>query len=66
MMGSAHYYLRDLQLQVYGVNVASATDAADRSGKLRFANLRSLLWWRFREALDPQANPGITLRTTRG
>jgi hypothetical protein len=53
--------LRDAGVQVVGVNVAEQAVALDRSGRLRFANLRSELWWRMREALDPQANNGIAL-----
>jgi hypothetical protein len=53
--------LRDAGVQVVGVNVAEAAVAMDASGRLRFANLRSELWWRMREALDPKANNGIAL-----
>lgn len=53
--------LRDAGVQVIGVNVAEQAVALDRSGRLRFANLRSELWWRMRESLDPAANNGIAL-----
>ena len=53
--------LRDAGVQVVGVNVAEAAVSMDSSGRLRFANLRSELWWRMREALDPKANNGIAL-----
>jgi hypothetical protein len=33
----------------------------DRSAKLSFANKRAEWWWKFREALDPNYNPQITL-----
>lgn len=33
----------------------------DQSGKLRFANHRSEVWWRFREALDPDQPGGAQL-----
>ena len=32
-----------------------------RSGRLSFFNLRSQLWWQFRELLDPNADNGIAL-----
>jgi len=46
---------------VYGVNVAERATAKDKSGKLSFFNLRSQLWWKMRELLDPEAANGICL-----
>ncbi|WP_323030251.1 terminase [Castellaniella sp.] len=61
-VGSSPYdFLRDAGQQVIGVNVAEAATGTDRSGRLRFSNLRSQLWWRMREALDPANNTGICL-----
>ena len=61
-VGSAPYdFLRDAGQQVVGVNVAEAATGTDKSGRLRFKNLRSQLWWRMREALDPANNTGIAL-----
>jgi len=42
---------------------ASATCSAARTRDLtlEFANLRAELWWRFREALDPQAGDDVSL-----
>lgn len=61
-VGSAPYdFLREARQQVEGVNVAEAARSTDKSGRLRFRNLRSELWWRMREALDPANNTGITL-----
>lgn len=61
-VGAAPYdFLRDAGQQVVGVNVSEAATAPDRSGRLRFKNLRSELVWRMREALDPAANTGIAL-----
>lgn len=45
--------LRELEYNVTGVNVAEGTDETDQSGELGFANLRSAIWWRLRERLDP-------------
>jgi hypothetical protein len=47
--------------QVRGINVGDPSGGVTRSGAVRFYNLRSELWWRMREALDPNANTGIKL-----
>lgn len=61
-VGAAPYdFLRDMQVQVVGVNVAESAYGMDKSGRLKFRNLRSELWWRMREALDPANNTGIAL-----
>lgn len=61
-VGSAPYdFLKEANQQVVGVNVAEASVGTDKSGRLRFKNLRSELWWRMREALDPANNTGIAL-----
>lgn len=53
--------LRRAQAQVVGVNVAEAASAPDRTGRLRFFNLRSQLWWKMRELLDPTQGTGAAL-----
>jgi hypothetical protein len=61
-VGSSPYdFLNTSRIQVYGVNVSEAARGLDKSGRLRFFNLRTELWWRMREALDPNANNGIAL-----
>jgi hypothetical protein len=61
-VGSSPYdFLNDAGQQVVGVNVAESATGTDKSGRLRFKNLRSELWWRMREALDPTNNTGIAL-----
>ncbi len=61
-VGSAPYdFLKDAGQQTIGVNVAEASHGRDLSGILEFFNLRSELWWKFREALDPSQNTGIAL-----
>ena len=61
-VGASPYdFLRDAGQQVIGVNVSEAATCADKSGRLRFKNLRSQLWWQMREALDPTNNTGIAL-----
>lgn len=60
-VGASPYdFLKDLT-QTIPVNVSESATGFDKSGRLRFFNLRSQLWWKMREALDPQANNGIAL-----
>ena len=61
-VGASPYdILKGQNQQVLGVNVSEKSLATDKSGRLRFANQRSELWWRMREALDPDANNGIAI-----
>lgn len=61
-IGASPYdFLKNANQHVIGVNVAEAATGLDKSGRLQFANQRSELWWRMREALDPTANNGIAL-----
>ena len=61
-VGSSPYdFLNESNQQVLGVNVAESALGLDKSGRLRFKNQRSELWWRMREALDPSNNTGISL-----
>lgn len=61
-VGSSPYdFLNSSGQQVVGVNVSEAAQGMDKSGRLRFFNQRTELWWRMREALDPANNTGICL-----
>ena len=61
-VGASPYdFLRQARQQVVGVNVSERALGTDRSGRLRFVNQRSELWWKMREALDPENNTGIAL-----
>lgn len=61
-VGSAPYdFLKDAGMHALGINVAESSHATDKSGALTFKNIRSELWWKFREALDPANNTGISL-----
>lgn len=44
-----------------GVNVSESATSPDRTGRLKFFNLRSQLWWQLRELLDPTYDTGIAL-----
>lgn len=61
-VGASPYdFLRNANQQVTGVNVAEKSGATDKSGRLRFKNQRSEVWWKMREDLDPANNRGIAL-----
>ena len=46
---------------VVAVDVRTTSLAKDKSGLLTFMNLRSELWWKFRELLDPDNNHAVAL-----
>jgi hypothetical protein len=61
-VGASPYdFLRYARFQVVGVNVGEKCNETDKSGRLGFVNLKSFLWWRMREMLDPANNTGICL-----
>lgn len=61
-VGASPYdQLRSQRQQVLGINVAEKSNGTDKSGRLGFINQRSELWWRLREALDPDNATGIML-----
>ncbi len=43
------------------VNVSESTDEYDRSRKYRLTNVRTAMWWRMREALDPNTGDNLAL-----
>lgn len=61
--GSVVDHLRSNDIQVEPINgSAKAPESArDRSGHLKFRNMRAWLYWSFREALDPRQGLGIML-----
>jgi hypothetical protein len=54
-------HLKGNNANVRAVNSAEASHGRDKSGKLDFANKRSELWWRCREALEPDGDDPIYL-----
>ena len=61
-VGSSPYdVLNSNRIQVIGVNAGEKSYETDKSGRLRFFNLRSELWWKFREELDPANDTGAAL-----
>ena len=55
-----HAHLMHAGVQSVGVTVSRTVESLSNAG-LRFKNLRTEIWWRMREALDPEANNGIAL-----
>lgn len=48
-------------LSAVGVNFAEGTTATNKSGKLKFRNVRAEAYWRLREALDPNDGDDLAL-----
>jgi len=48
-------------VDIVGLNVATASSKRSKDGKFTFANRRSELWWKFREALEPNLGEPIAL-----
>jgi hypothetical protein len=59
--GSTYDHLTGQDITVDGVVPSSASLGQTRDGKLGFINRRAELWWKFREALDPQMGAYIAL-----
>ncbi len=61
-VGASPYdFLIDAGLNAVAVNVSEKTNGTDKTGALKFRNLRSELWWRMRELLDPKNNLAVQL-----
>jgi hypothetical protein len=58
---SAYDSLSPLYETVNGVNVATKSRYTDKSGKFKMRNLRAEMYWRLREALDPQTGDDLAL-----
>lgn len=53
--------LKGANLEVYGVNFGEGTEELDATDHFGFVNVRSLAWWRMREALDPTSGINLCL-----
>ena len=54
--------LQDNSAIVQGINFgAGAGNLTDKSGRLKFRNVRAAAYWKFREALDPDHGEGVAL-----
>jgi hypothetical protein len=61
-VGGAVYDALKGTVRVTGVNFAEGAPAErDKTGKLKFRNVRALAYWRLREALDPNTGDGLAL-----
>ena len=60
--GSSSYdSLKGMGYNAIPINVSTASRYRDKSGKLTMLNLRSEIYWRMREALDPEYNSSVCL-----
>lgn len=60
-VGASPYDILSPVAQTVGVNASERANGPDKTGRLRFPNIRSQMWWRLRELLDPEANNNIAL-----
>lgn len=58
---SAFDVLHDQGWHVVGVNGSEKSNGTDKSGRLRFKNIRAEAYWRMREALDPKDGDDLAL-----
>lgn len=64
-IGSSVYdALAAQNVNLLGVNFSEATEATDKSGRFKLRNVRAEVWWKLREALDPQSGNTIKLPPT--
>ena len=61
-IGSSPYdFLKQIHPPTCAVNAGAGSHAKDRTGNYEFYNLRAELYWKFREALDPDTGLGLAL-----
>ncbi len=53
--------LKGMGVHVEALNSSSKSMATDRNGNLKFVNLRAEMWWKLREALDPEHGDNLSL-----
>ena len=53
--------LRSQDIPIQAINASESTDERDRTDQFGFINVRAKLWWKFREALDPEFGEDIAL-----
>lgn len=54
-------FLSEAGQPVQAIDVSLATNETDKSGRLKFSNVRSMMWWKMREELDPANGRDIAL-----
>ncbi len=64
-IGSAVYdSLKEMtwvRAHIHAVNAAASLDLFDRSKRFKLVNVRTALWWRLREALDPDHGDNLAI-----
>jgi hypothetical protein len=60
-VGSSPFDILKEKIQISAIVFGAGTDELDITQSFGFTNLRSLLWWRMREALDPNGRRQIAL-----
>lgn len=62
-VGSSPYDIiaGELRAQINAIDVRNTSHGTERTGHLGFFNVRTEIWWRFREWLDPAYNTGAML-----
>jgi len=62
-VGSSPYDIiaGELRAQINAIDVRNTSHGTERTGHLGFFNVRTEVWWRFREWLDPAYNTGAML-----
>ena len=58
---STYDHLQGLGIHVIGMDAREATKARDKTGTMTFKNKRAEMWWKMREALDPDLGDDIAL-----
>lgn len=53
--------LRETKIPCHAVIGNAASKMKDRTGKLKMKNVRAAMWWKLREALDPDHGVGLML-----
>lgn len=59
--GSARDHLESQGINVNGIVFSEGSIEAAKDSQIPFKNMRSQLWWRMREALDPNSDEAIAL-----
>lgn len=60
-IGSSPYDALKKVIRIVPINSGSGSLARDKTGQFAFQNLRTQMWWQFREALDPASGEDICL-----
>lgn len=62
---SVYDHLKIHKLDAYPIQSAEGSDARDRTDQLTFFNKRAEMWWKLREALDPETGDELAIPDSR-